>query len=47
MITHLLELKDYAKGFDAAMGNPRQCGKAVLFPDHKELEAEKKRMGIK
>jgi|GEM_PF-4652257 len=25
----------------------KQCGKAVLFPDSKELEAARKRMGIK
>jgi threonine 3-dehydrogenase len=47
IVTHLFKLKDFAQGFEAAMGNPRQCGKAVLFPDPKELEAAKKRMGIK
>ncbi|MBU1356766.1 MAG: alcohol dehydrogenase catalytic domain-containing protein [Candidatus Edwardsbacteria bacterium] len=47
IVTHLFELKDFAKGFEAAMGNPRQCGKAILFPDPKELEAARKRMGIK
>jgi threonine 3-dehydrogenase len=46
IVTHLFELKDFAKGFEAAMGNPRQCGKAVLFPDKAELEAARKRMGI-
>jgi threonine 3-dehydrogenase len=46
IVTHLFELKDFAKGFEAAMGNPRQCGKAVLFPDPAELAAAKKRMGI-
>lgn len=44
IVTHLFELKDFAQGFEAAMGNPRQCGKAVLFPDRAELEAAKKRM---
>jgi len=28
------------------MGNPRQCGKAVLFPEPRELEAARKRMGL-
>ena len=46
IITHLFPLQDFAKGFEAAMGNPRECGKAVLFPDPKELEAARKRMGI-
>lgn len=36
----------FAKGFEAVMGNPRQCGKAVLFPNKNKLEAVKKRMGL-
>ena len=44
VVTHLFALSDFAKGFEAAMGNPRQCGKAVLFPDPAELAAAKKRM---
>lgn len=44
IVTHLFALEDFAKGFEAAMGNPRQCGKAVLFPDRAELEAARKRM---
>jgi len=46
IVTHLFSLQDYEKGFAAAMGNPRQCGKAVLFPDPAELAAAKRRMGM-
>jgi hypothetical protein len=37
-------LQDFEAGFATAMSNPRQCGKAILFPDQKEFEAAQKRM---
>ena len=44
VITHMLSLDDFAKGFDAMMAVPRRCGKVVLFPDAGELDAARKRM---
>jgi threonine 3-dehydrogenase len=46
VITHLFALEDYAKGFEAMTTRPRASAKVVLFPDKKELEAAKKRMGM-
>jgi threonine 3-dehydrogenase len=39
IITHLLPLEEFEAGFAAAMSDPRQCGKVVLFPDRAEYEA--------
>ncbi len=44
ILTHAFKLEDFEIGFRAAMSNPRECGKAILFPDQKEFEAAKKRM---
>jgi threonine 3-dehydrogenase len=44
IVTHLLPLERFADGFAIAMGNPRQCGKVVLFPDSDELDAATQRM---
>jgi threonine 3-dehydrogenase len=44
VITHVFKLEDYEAGFNAAMSNPRECGKAVLFPDQQEFEAARLRM---
>ena len=44
VVTHALALDDYKRGFDIMMELPRKCGKIVLFPDKKELEAAKSRM---
>jgi threonine 3-dehydrogenase len=46
IVTHLLPLDRFAEGFDIAMGNPRQCGKVVLFPDAAELSDARRRMGM-
>ena len=43
VITHLMPLEDFEKGFEAMTTVPRECGKIVLFPDPAELEAAKAR----
>jgi threonine 3-dehydrogenase len=47
VITHMFELKDYAKGFEAMTTRPRASAKVVLFPDPAELAAARKRLGVK
>jgi threonine 3-dehydrogenase len=43
VITHLLPLEDFEKGFQVVLARPRNCLKVVLFPDQNELEKAKKR----
>jgi threonine 3-dehydrogenase len=45
VVTHLLALEDFEKGFDLMMKEPIECGKVVLFPDPGDLEEAKRRMG--
>jgi len=47
VITHLFALEDYAKGFGAMTTRPRTSAKVVLFPDPTELEAARRRLGMK
>lgn len=44
IVTHVFELGDFAKGFEAAMSHPRICGKAVLFPNKDEYAEAVKRL---
>jgi threonine 3-dehydrogenase len=46
VITHMVSLEDYAKGFDAMLERPRHSAKVVLFNDNAELEAARKRSGL-
>jgi threonine 3-dehydrogenase len=39
VVTDLLPLEEYEKGFDAMMSDPRRALKVVLFPDRDELAA--------
>ncbi|MDI7266679.1 MAG: alcohol dehydrogenase catalytic domain-containing protein [Myxococcota bacterium] len=43
VITGLLPLEQYARGFDLAMKRPRQSAKIVLFPSDDELRAARER----
>jgi threonine 3-dehydrogenase len=43
ILTHMLPLKEFAKGFDLAREDPRRCSKVILFPDVAELEKAKAR----
>jgi threonine 3-dehydrogenase len=43
VITHLLPLEEYAKGFEVMINRPRTSAKVVLFPDAAELAAAKAR----
>ncbi|MFH0764950.1 MAG: alcohol dehydrogenase catalytic domain-containing protein [Calditrichota bacterium] len=36
VVTHVMDLKDYAAGFTAMLAAPRTSAKIVLFPDHEE-----------
>ena len=44
VITHMMPLEDYAKGFDLLTANPRLAAKIVLFPDKDELAKAQKRL---
>ncbi|MBN2541963.1 alcohol dehydrogenase catalytic domain-containing protein [bacterium] len=44
VITHLFELKDFKKGFDLLLAEPRLCSKIVLFPDTEEFQKAVKRL---
>lgn len=46
VITHLLSLSDFAKGFEAMTSRPRASAKVVLFPEAKELEEARRRRKI-
>ncbi|MBN1754801.1 alcohol dehydrogenase catalytic domain-containing protein [bacterium] len=43
VITHMFELKDFQKGFDLLLAEPRECAKVVLFPEEDELKKALKR----
>ena len=43
VVTHLLALEDFQRGFELATREPIECGKVVLFPDGGELERARKR----
>ncbi len=44
VITHLLKLEDYEKGFKASLALPRRSAKIVLFPQEEELKKAEARM---
>jgi len=44
VVTHVMALADYEKGFEMLMSEPRQAAKIVLFPDKGELSAAKERL---
>jgi len=44
VVTHAMALDEYKTAFETMMELPRKCGKIILFPDKKELEAAKIRM---
>ncbi len=46
VITHMFDLEDYEKGFKEMITRPRASAKVILFPDHAELEAARRRSGI-
>ena len=43
ILTHMLPLAEFAKGFDLAHEEPRRCSKVILFPDEAELIKAKER----
>jgi threonine 3-dehydrogenase len=43
VVTHLLALEEFEKGFKLMTREPIECGKVVLFPDRDELEKAGKR----
>lgn len=45
VVTHLLAMEDFERGFELMTKEPIECGKVVLFPDSRELEEAKKRAG--
>lgn len=47
VVTHVMELEDYEKGFEMLLAEPRQAAKIVLFPDSGELKAAKERLSEK
>jgi hypothetical protein len=44
VVTHVMALEDYEKGFEMLLAEPRQAAKIVLFPDSGELKSAKERM---
>ncbi|MFC1683102.1 alcohol dehydrogenase catalytic domain-containing protein [Candidatus Zixiibacteriota bacterium] len=44
VVTHLLPLEDYAKGFEVMMERPRKSAKVILFPDAQEYDQAKARI---
>jgi len=47
VITHMYTLADFALGFERMTERPRKSAKIVLFPEQKDLDAAKKRRGMK
>jgi len=47
VVTHVLALDDFEKGFEMLLSEPRLAAKIVLFPDHGELKAAKERLSEK
>jgi threonine 3-dehydrogenase len=47
VITHMFALEDFELGFKEMTAQPRACAKVILFPDREELEAARKRRGIR
>lgn len=45
VVTHMMTLEDFQKGFEAMTTRPRTSAKVVLFPDPAELAAANKRRG--
>jgi len=43
VVTHLLPMEDYAKGFEVMMERPRKSAKVILFPDAREYDQAKAR----
>jgi threonine 3-dehydrogenase len=44
VVTHVMALDDFEKGFEMLLAEPRQAAKIVLFPDSEELAAAKERL---
>lgn len=44
VVTHVMALDDFEKGFEMLLTEPRQAAKIVLFPNHEELAAAKERL---
>lgn len=44
VVTHVMDLEDFEKGFEMLLAEPRKAAKIVLFPDNGELKAAKERM---
>ncbi|MBN2379797.1 alcohol dehydrogenase catalytic domain-containing protein [candidate division WOR-3 bacterium] len=44
VVTHVMGLVEYEKGFEMLLAEPRKAAKIVLFPDEGELAAAKERM---
>jgi threonine 3-dehydrogenase len=44
VVTHVLALEEFEKGFQMLLAEPRQAAKIVLFPNHEELAAAKERL---
>ena len=47
VITNVFPLADFATGFEKMIERPRKSAKVVLFPDEKEYQAARKRLGGK
>lgn len=47
VVTHVLALDDFEKGFEMLLAEPRLAAKIVLFPDHSELKAARERLAEK
>lgn len=47
VVTHVMALEEYVKGFEMLLVEPRQAAKIVLFPDSDELKAAKERLDEK
>ena len=45
VITNVFTLSDFKAGFDKMIERPRKSAKVVLFPDEKECQAARKRLG--
>jgi len=47
VVTHVLALEEFEKGFEMLLAEPRLAAKIVLFPDKGELKAAKERLSEK
>ncbi|MBD3284777.1 zinc-binding dehydrogenase, partial [candidate division WOR-3 bacterium] len=47
VVTHVMGLEDYEKGFEMLVSEPRRAAKIVLFPDSGELTSARERLGQK